>query len=253
MGWSAYELRKAWNQIKDQVAPWWPENSKEAYAGGVANLASALSNWSASRSGQRRGKPVRFPKFKSKRARLSCRFSTGEFGLVNADRRHVRLPRIGVVRTHESTRKLARRIDAGTARIRSATLTFERGRWIVSFSVELHLGPAGSAGHRRGLGAVVGVDLGITHLAVLSTPVPGVADESGMVDMPDRLALRSGGCADYSAKPLAAVALIGAPVSRRRGDGVAPTLRSPVYTPASPTPAPMIYTSSPPHWLNGLR
>ena len=40
-------------------------------------------------------------------------------------------------------------------------------------------------------------------------------------------ALRSGGCADYSAKPLAAVALIGAPVSRRRGDGVAPTLRSP--------------------------
>ena len=69
---------------------------------------------------------MRFPKFKSKRARLSCRFSTGEFGLVNADRRHVRLPRIGVVRTHESTRKLARRIDAGTARIRSATLTFER-------------------------------------------------------------------------------------------------------------------------------
>ena len=182
-------LRVAQGVESDQgpVAPWWPENSKEAYAGGVANLASALSNWSASRSGQRRGKPVRFPKFKSKRARLSCRFSTGEFGLVNADRRHVRLPRIGVVRTHESTRKLARRIDAGTARIRSATLTFERGRWIVSFSVELHLGPAGSAGHRRGPGAVVGVDLGITHLAVLSTPVPGVADVSGMVDMPDRV------------------------------------------------------------------
>jgi putative transposase len=30
----------------------------------------------------------------------------------------VRLPRIGVVRTHESTRKLARKIEAGTARIR---------------------------------------------------------------------------------------------------------------------------------------
>ena len=35
---------------------------------------------------------------------------------------------IGVVRTHESTRKLARKVEAGTARIRSATLSFQRGR-----------------------------------------------------------------------------------------------------------------------------
>jgi putative transposase len=77
------------------------------------------------------------PRFKSKhRARLSCRFTTGSFGLVR-DRRHVQLPVIGVVRTHESTRKPARKVDDGTARIRSATLSFQRGRWHVRLSVEV--------------------------------------------------------------------------------------------------------------------
>jgi putative transposase len=42
--WSAWELRKAFNQVKESVAPWWPENSKEAYASGLANLAQALGN-----------------------------------------------------------------------------------------------------------------------------------------------------------------------------------------------------------------
>ncbi len=61
LNWSAYGLRKRWNEVKDQVAPWWRENSKEAYASGAANLAAALSNWSASRSGARRGKRFRNP------------------------------------------------------------------------------------------------------------------------------------------------------------------------------------------------
>ena len=43
---------------------------------------------------------------------------------VEADRHHVVLPRIGRVRTQESTRKLARRLEAGTARILSATVRF---------------------------------------------------------------------------------------------------------------------------------
>ena len=114
----------------------------------LANLATALSNWSSSRSG----------------ARLSCRFTTGAFGL-GTDRRHIQLPRIGQVHTHESTHKLARKVDAGTARIRSVTLSWQRGRWHVAFSVELpdHEPPS------RPDGRVVGVDLGIKSLAVLST------------------------------------------------------------------------------------
>ena len=53
LSWSAYGLRKSWNQVKGTVAPWWAENSKEAYSSGLANLATALGNWSASRQGTR--------------------------------------------------------------------------------------------------------------------------------------------------------------------------------------------------------
>lgn len=183
VGWSAYGLRKRWNLVKHDVAPWWRENSKEAYSSGLANLAAALSNWSASRCGDRNGPRVRFPRFKSKRAPMSCRFSTGAFGLADSDRRHVRLPRIGVVRTHESTRKLARRTDTGRARIRSATVTFSRGRWFVSFSVEVQRTDPAPARPN----SVIGVDLGVKHLAVLSTPVPDVSDEHGMVANPKHL------------------------------------------------------------------
>jgi putative transposase len=82
LNWSAYGLRKLWNATKSTVAPWWPENSKEAYASGLANLATALGNWTASRNGTRPGAKVRFPTFKGKGRAMSCRFTTGSFGLV---------------------------------------------------------------------------------------------------------------------------------------------------------------------------
>ena len=46
-GWSLAGLRKTWNQIKNEVAPWWPANSKEAYNSGLDALARALQNWGA--------------------------------------------------------------------------------------------------------------------------------------------------------------------------------------------------------------
>ncbi|SDY18016.1 putative transposase [Amycolatopsis xylanica] len=165
MSWSAYDLRERWNTVKAEVAPWWRENSKEAYASGLANLATALTNWKDSQTSRRKGAGVRFPQFKGKRAVLSCRFTTGAFGLVDRDRRHVKLPRIGVVRTHESTRKLARQVAQGNARIRSATITFRAGRWFCSFSVEI----ARTDPLPARPDTVVGVDLGIKSLAVLST------------------------------------------------------------------------------------
>jgi putative transposase len=185
LNWSAYALRKMWNQVKDEIAPWWPENSKESYSSGLVNLATGLSNWAGSRSGRRKGQRVRFPRFKTKKSALSCRFTTGSFGLADGtDRRHIKLPRIGSVRTHESTRKLARRISAGGARIRSATISFSRGRWFVSFSVEVQRTISAAT---AGSDAVVGIDLGVRHLAVLSVPVPEVSDGDGMVANPAHL------------------------------------------------------------------
>ena len=53
-GWSLPKLRKTWNAHKNEVAPWWEANSKEAYNWGLDGLARALHNWSTSRlvSGQ---------------------------------------------------------------------------------------------------------------------------------------------------------------------------------------------------------
>ena len=71
----------------------------------VRDLATALGNRKAGRAWM--------PRFKSKhRSRPTCRFTTGSFGL-SADRRHIRLPVIGTIRTAESTRKLARKVEAG--------------------------------------------------------------------------------------------------------------------------------------------
>jgi putative transposase len=167
ISWQAWALRKEFNKVKGSVAPWWADNSKEAYASGLANLADALGNWKASRDGTRNGPTVRFPVFRGKRSVLSVRFTTGALGLAVQDRRHVRLPRIGLVRTHESTRKLARKVEAGTARIRSVTVSLRRGRWQASFSVETDRAVRASARP----GGAVGIDVGVRHLAVLSNGV----------------------------------------------------------------------------------
>jgi putative transposase len=132
-GWSLAKVRKTWNARKGVVAPWWDANSKEAYNSGLDGLSRALENWSTSRSGERAGAAVGFPRVKTRhRSARSVRFTTGAIR-VEADRRHVVLPRIGRVRTHESTRKLARRLQADTARILSATVSFTGGRWHARF------------------------------------------------------------------------------------------------------------------------
>jgi putative transposase len=163
--WTLPALQREWNRAKHQVAPWWRENSKEAYKAGLDALARALKNWADSKHGRRSGRKVGFPQRKAKhRTRPSCRFTTGVIR-VEPDRHHVALPRIGRIHTHESTRKLARRLEAGTARILAATITCTADRWFVSFTVEIQR----RTPDRPKQAGVVGVDLGIRHLAVLST------------------------------------------------------------------------------------
>jgi IS605 OrfB family transposase len=136
-----------------------------AYNSGLDALARALKNWNDSRSGRRKGRPVGFPRRKTKRhAWVACRFTTGQIKVL-PDRKHIQLPRIGVLKTHESTRKLARRLEQGTARLLAATISRRADRWSVSFTVEVQRTiPA-----RNGRTSVVGVDVGVRQLAVLST------------------------------------------------------------------------------------
>jgi IS605 OrfB family transposase len=163
--WTLPALRREWNLAKQQVAPWWAENSKEAYNSGLDALARALKNFTDSKHGRRKGRPVGFPRRKKKRcARVACRFATGQIKVL-PDRKHIQLPRIGVLKTHESTRKLARRLEYGTARILAATISRTADRWYVSFTVEVqrHIPCA------TGSTTVIGVDVGVRHLAVLSS------------------------------------------------------------------------------------
>ena len=116
-------LRKRWNSVKDDVCVnaetgvvWWPECSKEAYADGIDGAVDAYWNWQTSRSGKRDGKPMGFPRFKKKgRDADRVSFTTGAMR-VEPDRRHLTLPVIGTVRTHENTRRIERLIRAGRAR-----------------------------------------------------------------------------------------------------------------------------------------
>ncbi|MER5220008.1 IS607 family element RNA-guided endonuclease TnpB [Streptomyces flaveus] len=165
--WSLPSLRKAFNEAKrtdPRFAGWWEENSKEAYSTGLANAASAFDNYSKSKNGKRQGRTMGAPRRKPKRkARLACRFTTGTLR-VETDGRHVTLPRLGTIRVHERADNLRDRLAAGTARILSATVRHERGRWFVSFQTEV----------KRDLVRVarpdvaVGIDLGVKHLAVMA-------------------------------------------------------------------------------------
>ncbi|MEU9837562.1 IS607 family element RNA-guided endonuclease TnpB [Streptosporangium sp. NPDC048047] len=165
--WSLPSLRKAFNEAKrtdPMFSAWWEENSKEAYNTGLANAAAAFDNYAKSKQGKRKGARMGAPRFKSKRkARLSCRFTTGTIR-IDTDGRHVTLPRLGTIRTHEPTVKLLACVQAGTARILSATVRHERGRWLVSFQAEV----------KRNLQRVarpdvtVGIDLGVKTLAVMA-------------------------------------------------------------------------------------
>ncbi|WP_433591437.1 IS607 family element RNA-guided endonuclease TnpB [Nocardia sp. CA-145437] len=161
---SAYGLRKAWNAEKGIVAPWWAENSKEAYSCGLVRVADAFANYLKSKRGTRAGPRMGVPARKKKHSHQSFTVTTGSYGLGDGSRQ-VKIPRIGIVRTGESTRKLARRLRNGTAKLGSMTLSRQGGRWWVSFTVQVQRNDPKPARPD----AAVGVDAGVKALAVLST------------------------------------------------------------------------------------
>ena len=118
---SAAELHRLWNAQKkaDPALGWWAQNSKCSYQEAFRDLDRALRDFTASRTGGRKGRRVGFPRFKKRgRCKDSFRFS----GVMRCAGSTVTLPRLGTIGTHESTRKLARRLENGTGRILSATV-----------------------------------------------------------------------------------------------------------------------------------
>ena len=164
--WSYYSLVRWWNSSKDALAVdtdgvlWWRENSKEAANTGLRSLAAALSNWSKSRRGARKGRRVGFPKFKAKdQAVPRFAYTTGSFGLIEGDPKALKLPRIGRVHCMEN---VAERVDG--ARVLRMTVSRRAGRWYAALTVERDTPVAVCAPK----GGAVGIDLGVKTLATLS-------------------------------------------------------------------------------------
>lgn len=153
------QLHKLWNAEKkaEPTLAWWSENSKCVYQEAFRNLDRALKDFVKSKKGDRKGRRLGFPRFKKRgRARDSFRFTTGP---MRCAAHEVTLPKLGTIRTHESTRKLARRLENGTARILSAAVSRTAQRWYVSFVCEVEPAVPG----RPGSGAI-GIDLGVKVL-----------------------------------------------------------------------------------------
>ena len=165
--WSHYALRRWWNENKDELAVnkttgevWWSQNSKESYSGGLRSLAQGLSNWSKSRKGQRKGKRVGFPRFKSKNTVMRFAYSTGFTAPTAGDPYGLKLPRIGRVHCMENVYD---RVNG--ARLVRITVSRRAGNWCASLTVERE--QPSSPAHTLKRGAV-GVDLGVKNLATLS-------------------------------------------------------------------------------------
>lgn len=163
--WSHYSLRRWWNENKDELAVnrdtgvvWWSQNSKESYSMGLRSLAQGLSNWSKSRKGQRKGKRVGFPKFKSKNTTMRFAYSTAFTAPTASDPYGLKLSRIGRVHCMENVHQRV----AG-ARVVRVSVSQRAGCWYASLTVERE--PIAKPAPR---GGVVGVDLGVKNLATLS-------------------------------------------------------------------------------------
>lgn len=224
--WSYFSLINWWNANKDTLAvsadgvPWWRENSKEAASSGLRALASALSNWSKSRKGKRKGRRVGFPKFKAKdRGTPRFAYSTSgarSGGLIKGDPKALWLPRIGRVHCMENVTAL---VDG--ARVVRMTISQRAGRWYAALTVErddqmVKKAPKGGA---------VGIDLGVKALATLSdgTIVPNphslAADEQRLKRAQKALSRKTKG-SKRRAKARERVARIHARVANRRSDAL---------------------------------
>ncbi len=212
--WSAYSFNKEWNAAKDDVAPWWREVSMHAFRSGVTAAAAGLENFATSRKGTRKGRPVGFPRFKSRdRSKPSVTFveiNHQESWFEDPDvlqgrtsphghRIRLMLPQttpdrevqrrranLAWIHTTESTRRLARKVAAGASSIQKVTLSYTGGRWQASVLVRYLVAPVIRPTKRRAVGpmATIGIDAGITHLATTSRPVPGITDTHGHIANP---------------------------------------------------------------------
>lgn len=147
---SAIDLHKEICLLKKTEFSWMYEVSKCAPSIALRNLDVAFKNFFRN---IKHGKKPGFPKFKKRGIKDSF---TLDGSLKITGRRKIKLPRLGSIRTKETTDKLK-------GRITSATVSREADRWFVSFTVQRTRMP-----EQNNSTEIVGVDLGLATFAMLS-------------------------------------------------------------------------------------
>jgi len=156
LGVSHLDLQKLWYQHRDELAPWWSENNSSTYNYACLNLSKAFANW-------RKGR-AKFPTRKKRASRSSVSLMPTAVRLD--DSHHVRISRVGVIKTYESTRKMHRHVARGTGKVKAATVSQVGGKFLISFTVEVQRAlPATRAPER-----VIGIDVGVSTLYSGATP-----------------------------------------------------------------------------------
>jgi putative transposase len=160
---------------------WRAEVCQQVFEEAAVDLGRGLKAWSASRSGQRKGKRVGFPRFKKKTvAVLKFRLRNNHpkdkppaIRVGDNDRvRSITLPGLGEVRVHDDTRRLRRMLAKNRARILFATISRHGCRWWVSLNVEAaEMHPARQHRPRAANddGEWIGIDRGLSVFLVAAT------------------------------------------------------------------------------------
>ena len=171
---SLASFRARWNALKPVLCrdgdgrEWWRDLSKEAASAGIADAVDAYWRHMNSNKDAHGRRTVGFPRFKRKgRDSDRYRVTTGSFGPDG--NRHVKIPKVGRVRTHENMRDLTRLVDSGRAKIGTMTVSREGSRLYATFAVGLRR-PQVPAARDAAEFSVVGVDAGVHCLAVVADP-----------------------------------------------------------------------------------
>lgn len=144
---SSFELKKLFNSIKKTEFPFVCEVTKCAAEDALLNLGVAYNNFFKKKS--------KHPTFKKKCIHDSFGVSNDQFRFV--DDKHVKLPKIGIVRTAEKLRF--------SGKIMNGTVSQQADKWFLSVGVEVE------PRQYKKTGAFVGIDLGVKDLIITSTGI----------------------------------------------------------------------------------
>jgi putative transposase len=150
------DLQRLWYQHRHELAPWWAENGSSTYNYACLNLSKAFAN-------HRQGR-TSFPTLKKRGGKASVSLMGSAVRLT--DSHHVRIHRVGEIKTYESMRKLHRHLGRGTGRILSATVSQVRGKFFIAFTVKVERAIPATRPPKR----IIGIDVGLVNLYTGATP-----------------------------------------------------------------------------------